>query len=345
MSPRVAALAIIATLILVGDPLSAAVPPPGAPWQASAVLRSMLAAPGLIDYEGTKVITTRRGDRVETVTVLDAHKRPNQTRLEFLSPEALVGRVVVDNGAETWHYEPSLHMAFQGPTLSRPGGVTETLRAVLATARVDLAGTEEVIGRPAFVLVLSLRGGGRRLLWVDQATGVPLRVEERAGDEAVYAAYFTRISFSLNLPETLFRFRAPAGARIFSLFPSEEDALTVEQVQRSVRFALRMPAALPAGVRFERAGVVRYGPVGAAVLRYTAGGAPLSVFQVPRRQMPQAARAPAGEVLTLASVPARLVEFGYFRMVTWSDGSLLITIVGAQPRSVLLALAAQFVRR
>src|SRR3989304_1804214 len=128
-----------------------------APHRATAILHSVLVAPALIDYEGTKIISTRRGDRVETVTVLEAHKRPNQTRLEFLSPDSLVGRLVVDNGVEAWHYEPSLHTAFQGPTLTRPGRAADQLRGLLAAYGVALMGTEEVIGRPA-----GGGGGGRR---------------------------------------------------------------------------------------------------------------------------------------------------------------------------------------
>jgi len=317
-----------------------------APHRATAILHSVLVAPALIDYEGTKIISTRRGDRVETVTVLEAHKRPNQTRLEFLSPDSLVGRLVVDNGVEAWHYEPSLHTAFQGPTLTRPGRAADQLRGLLAAYGVALMGTEEVIGRPTFVLALDAKtGGSRRLMWIDQATGVPLRVEERRGGETIYATYFTRISFSLNLPEALFRFRAPAGARIFSLFASEEEGMTLEQVQRAVGFRVRTPAALPPGIRFDRANVVRYGPVAAADLRYTDGAAPISVFQVPARRVAGQEWAPAGEIVTSIGVSVRVIELGYFRVLTWEESGLRLTVVGAQPRRVLLALAAQFFRR
>ncbi len=336
-----AALAALLTL-----PAAAVGQGAGTLQRAAVVLHSVLVAPALIDYEGTKIISTQRGDRVETVTVLEAHKRPNQTRLEFLSPEPLAGRLVVDNGVEAWHYEPSLNTAFQGPTLSLSGRAADQLRGLLAAYRVALVGTEEVIGRPTFVLALDAKtGGSRRLLWIDQATGVPLRVEERRGGETLYAAYFTRISFSLNLPEVLFRFRAPAGARTFALFAAEDEGMPLAQVQRAVGFPVRTPAALPPGIRFERANVVRYGPVAAADLRYTDGAAPISVFQVPARRVARSAWAPAGEVVTSGGVSVRAIELGYFRVLTWESGGLRMTIVGAQPRSILLALAAQFFHR
>jgi len=315
----------------------------GAPDRAAAILYSALVAPALIDYEGTKLISTRRGDRVETVVVLEAHKRPNQTRLEFLSPEPLAGRLVVDSGVEAWHYEPSLHTVFQGPTLARTGRPREQLRALLAAYRLALAGTEEVIGRPTFVLVLEARSGdARRLLWIDQATGVPLRMEERSGAGGVYTAYFTRVSFSLNLPAALFRFRAPAGARTFALFAAEDGAMTLEAVQRAVGFRVRTPGVLPPGVRFDRAQAVRYGPLAAAVLRYTYGTAPISVFQVPARRVDGRAWEAAGEAATVGGISLRVVELGDIRVLTWEEGGLRLVVVGAQPRAVLLALATGF---
>ncbi len=313
----------------------------GAPDRAAAVLYSALVAPALIDYEGTKLISTRRGGRVETVVVLEAHKRPNQTRLEFLSPESLAGRLVVDSGVEAWHYEPSLHTVFQGPTLAPTGRPAEQLRALQAAYRLVLVGTEEVIGRPTFVLALEGRSGDRRLLWIDQATGVPLRVEERSGAESVYTAYFTRVSFSLNLPPALFRFRAPAGARTFALFAAEDEGMTLEEVQRAVGFRVRTPGTLPPGVRFDRAQTVRYGPLVAAALRYTDGTAPISVFQVSARRVDGRAWEAVGEAVTAGGVSLRLVELGDIRVLTWEEGGLRLVVVGARPRAVLLALAAR----
>lgn len=345
MSRRAAGLAVlvllpVAALWFLQQPAAGRQAEAG-PERAAAVLYSTLVAPALIDYEGTKLISIRRGDRVETVVVLEAHKRPNQTRLEFLSPESLAGRLVVDSGVEAWHYEPSLHTVFQGPTLTRSGRPAEQLRALQAAYRLVLAGTEEVIGRPAFVLALeSRRGEGRRLLWIDQATGVPLRVEERSGHRSVYTSYFTRVSFSLNLPPALFRFRAPAGARTFALFAAEDEGMTVEAVQRAVGFRVLTPGALPPGVRFDRAQTVRYGPLAAAALRYTYGTAPILVFQLPARRVDGRAWGAAGEAVTVGGASLRLVELGNIRLLTWEEGGLRLVVVGAQPRAVLLALAA-----
>jgi outer membrane lipoprotein-sorting protein len=307
---------------------------------AVAIVRSMLLSPRLIDYEGTKIISTMRGGGMETVTVLEAHKRPNRTRLEFLSPEPVAGRLIVDNGVEAWHYEPSLHMAFQGPSLAPRGEPTAAMAGLIAAYRLEVLGTEEVIGRPTFVLSLVPRGGrGGHRFWVDQATGLPLRVEERGAQGLVYVVYFTRISFSLNLPEALFRLRAPAGARIFSLFPGEEEGMTLAAVEQAVGFPVRTPATPPAGLRLDRITVARYGPVAAAHLRYTDGATPVSVFQVAARRVVVPA---GGTVLVRGRRALRVLELGYFKVVTWQEERLRLTIVGAQPLAVLLRMADQF---
>lgn len=325
----------------IGAQVNAAVPPP------ATVLRSMVEAPRLIDYEGTKIISVRRPEGTETVTVLEAHKRSGKTRLEFLSPETLAGRIVLDNGQDLWHYEPSLHMVFQGPTLSHPVRADEALRSLASSYQVQVLGTEEVIGRAAFVLWLGARQGeGSRTFWVDRATGVPLRIEERQRGEPVYVAYFTRVSFSLNLPEALFLFRLPAGARSFSLFPSKEAGLPLAQVERQVGFRVRQPAALPPGLRFEGASVAQYGALAAAHLRYSDGAQPISVFQVPARRLSARQSGPgAVQEIVLNGVTARLADVGAFRMLSWEERGLHLAIVSGQPRTVVLALARQFIGR
>lgn len=343
MIPRL--LWLLAALALAVPAAWAQVAPAAAPLPPAAILRSMVEAPALIDYEGTKIISIRRADRVETVTVLEAHKRSGATRLEFLSPDALAGRIVIDTGVEIWHYEPSLHMVFQGPSLARGAQPRDAVRALAAVYHVQVLGTEEVIGRPTFVLWLGARRGeGSRTFWVDQATGIPLRIEERRRGEPEYVAYFTRISFSLNLPEALFRFRVPAGARAFSLFPSREAAMTLPRVEQQVGFRVRTPAALPPGIRFERASVAQYGPLVAAHLRYSDGAQPISVFQVPARRLAPREGGPVEEI-AVDGVTVRLVDLGYFRMLSWEERGVHVTIVSAHSRALLLTLAREIIGR
>src|SRR5712692_9478912 len=84
------------------------------------VVTFMFAAPALVDYEATKVLTAVHEDRAETVTALESYKRLGKLRLEFLSPESVSGRLVVDDGASSWQYEPSYHLVIRVPSFVRP---------------------------------------------------------------------------------------------------------------------------------------------------------------------------------------------------------------------------------
>jgi len=329
------ALAVSAVLVLVATEVNFAAPPPAlAP---ARILQLALDAPRLVDYEGTKVVTALRGGRVETITVAESHKRPDSIRLEYLSPEDLAGRLIVDNGAVTWHYEPRLNMAFEGPTLE--GGVlSRDLTMLLRNYRVTALGVEDVIGRQAYVIGLDpIRRGVRRQLWVDRATGTVLRSEERDPSRGVIlSTYFSRISFSLNQPEAYFQFRKPAGARLFKMFATEAGSMSPAALQARVRFAVLIPPVLPEGYTFRGGALSRFGSLESVYLRYSNGGNLISFFEAPAGSIGWPS---AGQRTTVEGQPARLVDLGYFRVLIWEQRGLRVTAVGTVPTETLLTVA------
>ncbi|MGH2348110.1 MAG: LolA family protein [bacterium] len=343
MNARTAGTAalVLAVVLAVGIPAwpqgSGTVP------SAAAVVQAVLDAPSLIDYEGTKVMSAVRGDRAQTVTVLESYKRPGKLRLEFLSPESVGARLIVDDGATAWQYEPTLHIVIQGPSFvgTRRG---DELRAIMDGYEPRVLGTEEVIGRETVVLALRPRGGTTaRRLWVDRATGVLLRTEERdASGDLVFSSFFTRISYSLNLPSALFRFQPPAGARVFSFYLSGDPVTNRADLQRLAGFRVIAPPTLAGGYRFLHGTTARYGAFSAATATYGDGVSVLSVFQTPSRQMafPQ-----AGVAVTLrGDGSARLLDLGYFRILMWETAGLRLAVVGVLAPAQLIALANELSR-
>ncbi len=340
---RLAALAILATVAVSELALAAGL---GAGAQsgiaslptAEAVIKAIVAAPSLVDYEGTKVITAVRGTRVETVTVLESHKRPSSVRLEFLSPDSLGGRVIVDDGTTAWQYEPSLHTVIQGPSLAMGTSNASQVIEGVGQHRAMVEGTEEVIGRDTIVLTLtsSVAGLSRRV-WVDRATGVILRSEERSDrDGIVFSAFFTRISYSLNLPASLFSFRLPAGARSFSFYLAGDPIAEPRRLREQAGFPVRTPATLPMGYRYRQGTVTRFGPVVAASATYSDGVSTLTLFQTPTSRMglPQ-----AGEVLRLPEGSGRFLDLGYFRILIWESRGLRMAAVAPLPPTSLAIIA------
>ncbi len=300
------------------------------------VARHAMLAAQIVDYEGTKVLSVLRGALMETVTVSEAHKRPNRMRLEFLSPEGVAGRVVVDDGVQTWHYEPRLHVVIQGPSLGAPIEVPS--QAWLERHTVMLLGTEQVIGRSTVVLNVKPREGrGERRLWIDRTTGIALRTEERdPADGLVATTYFTRISHGLNFPDAMFRPRIPAGARVIS--PTEPARLltSLPALQKAVGFRIDAPQRLPGGFALVGGEPVAGGPLVAAHLRYSDGARALALFIAPAARLGPPGR---GQVVPGLGSASRAIGWGATRLVQWESRGMRLTLVGHLPLEDLVAIA------
>ncbi|MDR7416528.1 MAG: sigma-E factor regulatory protein RseB domain-containing protein [Armatimonadota bacterium] len=300
------------------------------------VLRWAMSAPRTANYEGTKVLAVRREGRVESVTLLEIHRRPDAYRMEFLSPERVAGRIFVDTGQESWHYEPSVHLVVRGPSLSRR--VPQELDALAERYHVRLLGITRVVTRPAYLVEVVPKGQGiHRRIWVDRATGLILAWQESDPERGVFfASTFTRISIGGDLPPALFRFRPPARARVVDLRPEGSRASRLSVLAAHVGFLPVAPAELPAGFRYLGVGVSRLGGVEAVVLRYGDGVTAVSLFQVPARRL----GFPVGGIpLRLEDLEARLYTSGPFRVLVWERAGLRFAAVGNVPTAVLLAFA------
>lgn len=300
------------------------------------VARHAVLAPQIVDYEGTKVLSVLRGELMETITINEAHKRPSKTRLDFLSPEGVAGRLVIDDGLQSWHYEPRLNMAFQGPSLAAPSDLATNWPH--GRYRVRLLGVEEVIGRSTAVLSVWPRDGHReRRLWIDRTTGVALRSEERDPDEGpVSTVYFTRISFALNVPDALFRPQLPAGARLLAQGAAAGPLLPLPVLERAVGFSVLVPQTLPGGFMLVGGEPVRSGPLVAAHLHYTDGTRFLALFVAPAARQGPPGR---GQPVAPLGGEARTVVAGGLRLVLWEGKGTRLTLVGPLPLADLVQLA------
>lgn len=339
---RLRGVLVLAAVVLAGaGPSSASLQAraPEAPLpEAAVIVRTVLAAPALVDYEGTKVISTVRGERAETVTMLEAYKRLGRLRLEFLSPPSVAGRLIVDDGISTWQYEPALHTVIRGPSFVQGQARPERAEAILRRYRPAVLGRETVIGRPAVLLALDPGpGGSNRRLWVDETTGVVLRTEERdPRGEIVYVSYFSRISYSLNLPAALFTFRRPSGARLLSFHVAGRPARSLGDLRAMAEGAVVAPPLLLGRYAFRDGRLARHGAFAAAALSYTDGVGVVTVFQTPSSRMafPQ-----VGDPVSLRAGPGRFLDLGYFRVLMWRSGGTNFAVVGNVPRAVLVTVA------
>jgi hypothetical protein len=267
--------------------------------------------------------------------MLEAYKRLGKLRLEFLSPESVSGRLVIDDGAASWQYEPSVHLVIHGPSFVSGVGRPERAGAILRGYGVRILGREEVIGRPTVVVGLAAgRTGSHRRLWVDEVTGIPLRTEERdTRGKIIFVSYFSRISYSLNLPPALFQFRRPAGARVVEFYLSGDPVGTPADLVRLARSPIAVPAVLLGQYRFRDGRIAHHGAFSAVVATYSDGISVLTVFQTPSSRM---AFPVVGDPITAGPGSRRFLDLGYFRVVLWQRGGMNFAVLGNVPETVLL---------
>jgi outer membrane lipoprotein-sorting protein len=300
------------------------------------ILRRAVEAPLRVDYEGTKVVTAVRQEGAETVRVAIWHRHPHAYRMEFLSPRRLAGRMLLDDGLTTWHYEPSLHLAIRGPSLGR--SEASQVEPIPENYVARLLGTDQVAGRPAYLLALLPKAEGvTRRFWVDRATGLVLKSEEADAERGVYfTSTFTRITFG-PLPPEIFRFHRPAGVRVVEIAGEPRPLVRLSELSRAVGFPTVAAAELPAGFRYRGGGVSRFGGLVAAVLWYSDGATTVSLFQLPSSRM---ANPPGGETLRVGNTLVRVHTAGYLRVAVWERGGVRFAAVGSVPLAVLRGFVA-----
>ncbi len=296
-----------------------------------AVLRRAAEAPLRTDYEAVQVLTVPRAEGAETVRVAVWHRRPSSYRMEFLAPRRLAGRLLVDDGRFSWHYEPSLHLLVRGPSLA--GAVPSLVGTVAQGAAVRLLGTDVVAGRPAFlVTVLPASGGPTRRLWVDRATGLVLKSEAWDSERGVYfTSTVTRVDFG-RVPEELFRVPRYRGARTVELAASPLKPQRLSELARAAGFPVVAPADVPEGFRYRGGAVAAFAGSRAVLLQYADGVATVSLFQVPADR---AASPPGGVDFRVGPVVARSYHAGLYRMLVWERRGVRFGAVADAPVAVL----------
>ncbi|MFN3286694.1 MAG: sigma-E factor regulatory protein RseB domain-containing protein, partial [bacterium] len=296
-----------------------------------AVLRQAAEAPLRTDYEALQVLTVPRAEGAETLRVAVWHRRPATYRMEFLAPRRLAGRLLVDDGLSSWHYEPSLHLLVRGPSLA--GAVPGKVPPLPENTTLRLLGNDVVAGRATYLLaVLPASGGPTRRLWVDRSTGLVLKSEAWDAERGVYyTSTVIRISFG-PVPEELFRVPRHRGARLVELSAPPLGTRRLSELARAVGFPLAAPADLPEGFRYRGGGVAVLGSTRAALLQYSDGVSTVSLFQVPTGRL---GNPPGGGVLRVGSTVVWSYAAGLLRLLVWERRGTSFAVVADAPLGVL----------
>lgn len=147
-------------------------------------------------------------------------RQPDLFLMDFDDPE---GDVIVSDGSHLWVYYPSVDAAqvLRLPA-ARGAGATDLRSQFIGDPHTrfaaELRGSEAVDGRIADVLVLEPRGAGESyrtlVAWVDRRDGLARRFEITETNGLVRRFELTDMRRNPTLPDSLFRFQPPAGARV-----------------------------------------------------------------------------------------------------------------------------------
>jgi hypothetical protein len=187
---------------------------------AEIVDRNIAARGGLASWRAVSSLTMTGeldagGKRDPRLPFVMSMKRPLKSRLEL----EFQGQTAVQvwDGTQGWKVRPYLNRnevePYTADELRSAAAAAELDGPLVDHARkgtkVELAGTEVVEGKNTYKLMLTLKGGEQRNLWIDAATflevkidGEPRRLDGRVHQVAVFYRDFKQVS-GLQFPHTM----------------------------------------------------------------------------------------------------------------------------------------------
>jgi outer membrane lipoprotein-sorting protein len=262
--------------------------------EAVMLLQKARQAPLHQDYTAVATTFASYGNRILNTDAVVYNARGGRSRIEYrLGSMAgvIAGRSAPDMH---WHYDP-LNRSFVTDVeqSARPSDADDPnadpdLQRLLENCRARVVRHTRIAGRPATEVCIEPKtAGGKRRLWVDNETGVILRIEERNAEDSLTAATVYRsITYGKTAPPDRF-LPIPPGGEPVSWLPDAafaDRAPSPQEVRTAIGGELKKPRYLPGGYAEE--GVYLYRCPGcdrmAAVTRYVDGLNSVTVIQAPR---------------------------------------------------------------
>jgi len=239
-------------------------------------------------HAGEQTTRLLRG-RVHESQQIVKYAGPGRLRIEYLSPPALRGSILLLNGGRLFNYRPAENKILVGsaPLEEFQNRARELMKGVRdQRISVRVVGTQVVAGQSAAIVeIRAVRGGAFfKRFWIDEKTGVRLKNEDLDPQgNVISTSYFTKIDYAPVFDPQEFRPAALPNVPHEALLPPSPPLASVQEAQQRAGFSIREPS-LPAGFHFNGAWVVP-GPPGSqtVILRYTDGVNAFTLFQHPGR--------------------------------------------------------------
>jgi outer membrane lipoprotein-sorting protein len=225
------------------------------------LLRAAEKADQHLNYVGVQTLGTSGGDESTERRIRISHLAPDQTRIEFLSPDG--GGVLLERGSYRWYYSPHHDRWRSIEWHPQP----EHLALLLRNYQVRRQGNDMVAGRRVVVLSIEPRypGNPRKRVWIDPTCRMVLREEiHDYRGRLIASSRFEQFEPVSRLPAELFTPPAPPPPS------SSPQALLLPPLR---------PRYLPPGYHEVQPDNPRPLPHHGVYLRYTDGLGTISLFQ------------------------------------------------------------------
>lgn len=293
-----------------------------------------LVQAGQIPYLGELVVNGRTVLRV-------THGAGDRRRQEVVSPRRMAGELVVDNGRTRWHYSPRTRRVDITPStlsLRRPL-VSE--RLLSRNFRLEVGARATVLGRPTRIVeIVPLHPDRpRQRLWMDVATGLPLRTEHLSPKGLVLdKSEFRSIQLNATLKPDVFEFTLPPRAQVTTSVQVLASGQTLEDLTVELPFTPKLPSYLPAGFEVLDVQVFENKGVRSVHWRLSDGLGMLSLFQTTRDSMPT--KPDDAREVAFEGSRGYVMGHGAHRMLCWEMPHGSYSLVGDLGENELTKTAA-----
>jgi negative regulator of sigma E activity len=312
---------------------------PSAAPGAGDIIRRAFRSSRHVAYEGVRSTTLWLEKGAEAFEAREFADGKGRTRVEYLAPPAMKGRIVIDDGKHRFQIEPGGKKALRSAS-SPQEEAGWNLALLLRNYRVVLDPRRDTVARrSAYCVELAPHHSGKPKvkLWIDTGTFLVLKRDARHADGSpARASTFSEVSYNAPPAERNFHFKAGPGVVVSATAAarSEQDGARAHGwIGAPHRFPARLRAS---GYELRRTLGREEAGQRSLHLLYEDGLSTLSVFV--DRAASQAVFQ-GGRPVRIGSRSGSVKTSGHFGLLRWQAHGLRYTAVGDLTEQALVAVA------
>lgn len=278
---------------------------------ATDLMRRAQDADKYVSYRGFKIATVHFAGGMTHASLKVVHLKPDETRTEYYTPNALAGIILIQEGEELWKFSPA-DDSWRRLRSSNLSGPEDQICCVFENYELRVIGTDTVAQRPAFVVHAVPRHSGEtaRRIWVDKEFYLVVRTQvESPRGSIIDSSKFTSIKFN-------------PGNISHSSFKINGKVKKCPQPSK-VKFRTMVPSHLPKGYKLIGKTSICAGGHSCVHLQFSNGINTISLFQ---------------RKADIETTPVR-VNCRVTNVLTWAHAGRVFTLVGDVPKNELRKIA------